>query len=125
MLQQSAQSLRQQKMQDAMSQQQQASQKMGQMVQDLRDMQQQMAQNQQKQIVNEMRRAAKDLLELSRREESLKNASRGLDPGSQQFRENAQQQMEILSDLGNVTSRIVRSVTEDVQHLAGNGKVHR
>jgi DNA repair exonuclease SbcCD ATPase subunit len=106
LLQQSAQSLRQQKMQDAMSQQQQASQKMGQMAQDLRDMQQQMSQNQQKQIVNEMRRAAKDLLELSRREESLKNSSRGLDPGSQQFRENAQQQMEVLNDLGNVTSRI-------------------
>ena len=105
-LEQSAKSLRQQNMQDAMAQQQQASQKMGQMAQDLRDMQQQMSQNQQKQIVNEMRRAAKDLLELSRRQEGLKNASKGMDPGSQQFRENAQQQMELLSDLGNVTSRI-------------------
>ena len=105
-LEQSAQSLRQQQMQQAMQQQQQAAQMMGQMSKDLKQMQQQMAQNQQKQIVQEMRRAAKDLLELSRRQEGLKNASRGLDPGSQQFRENAQQQAELMSDLSNVTSRL-------------------
>ena len=105
-MQQSAQSLRQQQMQQAQAQQQQASQMMGQMTQDLKQMQQQMAANQQKQIVNEMRRAAKDLLELSRRQEELKNATRGLDPGSQQFRENAQQQAELMNDLSNVTSRL-------------------
>jgi hypothetical protein len=106
MMEQSAQSLRQQQMQQAMAQQQQASRMMSQMAQDLKQMQQQMSKNQQKQIVNEMRRAAKDLLELSRRQEALKNATRGLDPGSQQFRENAQQQAELMSDLSNVTSRL-------------------
>jgi hypothetical protein len=36
----------------------------------------------------------------------LKNESHALDPNSQRFRENAQQQMDILRDLGAVTSRL-------------------
>lgn len=106
LLERNAEALRQQRMQQALEGQQQASGTMQRMAQDLREMQQQMARNQQKEIVNEMRRAARDLLELSRRQEDLKNSSRGLDPGSRQLRENAQQQMELLRDLGNVTSRI-------------------
>ncbi len=90
----------------AATQQQQAMQKMGQMMQGLQQMKQQMLQNQQRQIVNEMRRAAHDLLELSRREEELKNSSRAMDPTSQRFRENAQEQMNVLRDLGNITNRL-------------------
>ncbi|HSQ74910.1 MAG TPA: DUF4175 family protein [Bacteroidota bacterium] len=106
LLRQISQSLRQQQMEQAAQQQQQAVQAMGSMLQDLQQMQQQMRSNQQRQIVQEMRRAARDLLELSRRQEELKNASKGLDPLSQQFREHAQEQMNVLRDLGNVTNRL-------------------
>lgn len=105
-LKQISQALRQQEMQQAAQQQQQASQSMESMLQEMRQMQQQMRQNQQRQIVQEMRRAARDLLELSERQERLKNTVRGLDPSSQQFRDNAQEQMNLLRDLGNVTSRL-------------------
>ncbi len=106
LLQQIAEALRQQQTQQASQQQEQAQRSMGNMLQELQEMQQQMRQNQQRQIIQEMRRAARDLLELSGRQEDLKNSSRALDPSSQQFRENAQEQMNVLRDLGNVTSRI-------------------
>ena len=101
-----AQELQQQQTQPAMQNQKQAMQKMGQLMQQLKQMKQSMQQNQQRQIVNEMRRALQDLLELSKRQEALKNESHTLDPNSQRFRENAQQQMDILRDLGAVTSRL-------------------
>lgn len=99
-------SLRQQQMQQAAQQQQQGLQAMGSMLQQMQQMQQQMRMNHQRQVVQEMRRATRDLLELSRRQEDLKNASAGLDPSSQQFRQNAQEQMDVLRDLGNVTNRL-------------------
>jgi hypothetical protein len=101
-----AQQLQQQQNQQAMQNQQQASQKMSQMSQQLQNMKQAMQQNQQKQIVNEMRRTTQDLLELSRRQEALKNESKSLDPNSPQFRKNAEQQMNVLRDLGKVTDRL-------------------
>jgi hypothetical protein len=101
-----AQQLLQQQNQQAMQNQQQAAQKMGQMSQQLQNMKQAMQQNQQRQIVNEMRRATQDLLELSRREEALKNELRSLDANSPQFRKNAEEQMNVLRDLNKVTERL-------------------
>jgi hypothetical protein len=62
-----------------------------------------MQQNQQRQVVGRMRKAMEDLLDISRRQEALKNETRGLDQNSQGFRENAQGQMEAMQDLGVVT----------------------
>ena len=92
--------------QQASARQQQALQSMRKTSQQLRSMQQTMQQNQQRQIVNEMRKAMQDLLELSVREEQLKNETQGLEPNSQRFRENAQEQMEVMRDLGAVTERL-------------------
>jgi hypothetical protein len=92
--------------QQAMQQQMKSSRALRSLRQDLQSIKQKMMQNQQQQVVQEMQRATKDLLELSKREEMLKNEVRPLDPSSQRFRENAQQQMNALRDLGNVAGRL-------------------
>ncbi len=99
-----AEQLRERMTDQALSGQRRAMESMSRMQQNLRQMKQSMMQNQQRQVVQAMRRAAEDMLELSKRQEDLKNESRGLDPSSQRFRENAQEQMQVLRDLGNVTN---------------------
>ena len=68
----------------------------------LQKMQQEMRRNQQRQILNAMRRSMRDLLDLSRREEALRNESENLDPASRRFRDNEEAQMELMRDLGMV-----------------------
>ncbi len=100
------QDLRQGSMQSAAQGQRQAAGKMGAMAQQMRQIKQAMLANQQQQIVNEMRRVTQDLLELSRREEDLKNESQSLEPNSSEFRQNARRQMDVLRDLGTVTEKM-------------------
>ncbi len=83
-----------------------ASESLGAMARQMRQMKQSMMANQQQQVISEMRRLTQDLLELSRREEDLKNEAKNLEPNSSGFRENAQQQMDVLRDLGNVTDKM-------------------
>ena len=101
-----AQQMQQQQLQQALQGQRQAGQKMSQMAQQLQQVQQEMRQNQMRQVINEMRRAMQDLLDLSQRQEALKDESQGLEPNSPKFRENAEQQMDVLRDLGSVTERL-------------------
>ncbi len=105
-MQEIASQMREMQGEQAASGQRQARQKMGQVSQRMQQVKKAMQQNQQRQIVNEMRRALQDLLELSRRQEALKNEAQSLEPNSVRFRENAQQQMEVMRDLGNVTERL-------------------
>jgi hypothetical protein len=81
---------------------------MGQFLQQMKDVQKALQQNQQRQIVNEMRRSLQDLLDLSKRQEALKNESQQLAQNSQRFRENAAEQMEIMRDLASVASNMAR-----------------
>jgi hypothetical protein len=99
-----AEQLREQMTDQALSGQRRAMESMSRMHQNLRQMKQSMMQNHQREVVQAMRRAAEDMLELSKRQEDLKNESRSLDPSSPRFRENAQEQMQVLRDLGNVTN---------------------
>ncbi len=101
-----AEQLRERMTDQALSGQRQAMESMSKMQQNLQQMKQSMMQNQQRQVAQAMRRAAEDMLELSKRQEDLKNESRSLDPSSQRFRENAQEQMQVLRDLGNVTNEL-------------------
>jgi len=105
-MEQSTEQIRQGDYQQAVQQQEKSSQALRSLKQGLQRMKQDMLQNQQRQVVQEMQRATQDLLDISKREEMLKNESRGLDPSAQRFRENAQQQMDALRDLGNVTGRL-------------------
>ncbi len=90
----------------AMQGQQRARQQMGQVQQQLRAMKQSLQQNQQRQVMNEMRRDLNDLLELSQREEALKNESRALEQNSPAFRRNAEQQMQVMRDLNRLADRM-------------------
>jgi chromosome segregation ATPase len=105
-LQEAGERLERQDIAGAQEKQQEASQSLGRLEKSLAGMQQTLRKNQQRQVVNAMRRVVQDLLELSRRQEELKNSSRLLEPGSPQFRTNAQQQMENLRDLSNVTEQL-------------------
>ena len=51
-------------------------------------------------------RDIKDLLELSQRQEALKNQSRSLEQGSQAYRQSAEQQMETMRDLSRLAERM-------------------
>jgi hypothetical protein len=101
-----AQQMQQGQMQQAGQNQQQAEQKMQDLAQQLQQMKQALQQNQQREIVNEMRKALQDLLDLSKREEALKNESQSLQQNSPGFRENAQEQMDLMRDLGKVAENI-------------------
>jgi hypothetical protein len=106
-MQQSSQQLRQSQRQQAAQSQQKASKGMQQLSQRLSEMEQQLLNSEMAETMNTLRKAMKDLLEISQREEDLKNQSQSLDPNSQQFRENAQQQLNLQSDLANVTNNLV------------------
>ena len=74
--------------------------------QQLEKAQQALRDNQMKQIVNEIRRQLANVLELSERQESLKDDMKKTDPNSQRFRENAQKQKEVMNDLSNITNAL-------------------
>jgi hypothetical protein len=88
--------------QEASRSQQRALSSMGKLGDHLQKMQQEMRQNQQRRILNAMRRSMRDLLDLSRREEALKNESETLEPNSRRFRDNEEAQMDVMRDLGTV-----------------------
>ncbi|MGB2959540.1 MAG: DUF4175 family protein [Bacteroidota bacterium] len=91
---------------DALEGQRNATEKMEGFTQKLQQMQDALRANQQKEIVDAMQRSLQDMLELSKRQEWLKNEARGLQQNSQQFRGLAQQQMELMRDLAALTGRI-------------------
>ncbi|MBI4546613.1 MAG: hypothetical protein HY707_01430 [Ignavibacteriae bacterium] len=105
-MQQSAQQVQAGNMQGAQENQKQTEQDLSKFAEQLRQVQQSLLDQQMQQIVNEMRKQLQNVLELSKRQESLKDETKGLDPNSQLFREGAQQQSELKDDLGNVANSI-------------------
>lgn len=101
-MQQASSMMQQGKPQQAGAMQQQAQQNLQQMSEQLQSMQQEMLQQQMQHVMNEMRRAINNLLELSKREETLKQQSQSAPPNSPQLRQNAQDQLRLMQDLGNV-----------------------
>lgn len=99
---QAAQQMRQGQPRSARAMQQQIQQQLQQFSQNIEDLQNQMLQQQAQYIMNELRRAINNLLELSKREEALKQESQNAPPNSSQLRENAENQMGVMQDLGNV-----------------------
>ena len=101
-----AQQLRKGNPQQARQMQQQAQQNLQQFAQSINELQMQMMQRQQQHAINALRRATSDLLELSKREESLRDQSQKAPPNSSQLRKNAQDQMSVLQDLQTVVSAL-------------------
>lgn len=108
MMLQSAQQLQAGQMGEAQQNQQRTMQSLLEILKQLEQAQQAMLQKQLKQIVNELRKTLQDLLELSRREENLKNESQSLEANSQRFRENAHEQMSVLNELMVLIDNIIR-----------------
>ena len=101
-MQQAGSMMQQGKPQQAGAMQQQALQQLQQMSNQLQSMQQGMLQQQMQYVMNEMRKAISNLLELSKRQEALKQQSLSAPPNSPQLRQNAQDQLRVMQDLGNV-----------------------
>ena len=101
-----ARDLQQMQAQPASDRQQRAAGAMKNVGKQLRQAQDALRQNQQRQVLNAMRRAMQDILDLSGKEEALKKETEGLDPNSQQFRDNASEQMNVLRDLQSVTQNM-------------------
>lgn len=89
-------------MQQAQMTQQQLSQQLKSQSSQLKSIQQEMLQKQMQQTLTEMRKATNDILELSKREEGLKQASGSAPGNSPQLRENAEDQMHVVQDMRNV-----------------------
>jgi hypothetical protein len=94
--------------QQAQATQQEISQQLQEQSKQLQSIQQEMLQKQMQATLNALRRATNDMLELSKREETLKQESASAPINSPQLRENAQEQMGVMQDMGNV----VRGLSE-------------
>lgn len=105
-MQQAAQQMQAGKPCQAQQHQQKAMQGLRQFKEQMQAVQEAMMDKQMKQIVNEMKRQLQNLLELSKRQEELKDETKGLDPNSQRFRDNAERQMETMNDLGSVAQAL-------------------
>jgi hypothetical protein len=89
-------------MQQAQMTQQQLAQQLKDQSSQLKSIQQEMLQKQMQQTLTEMRKATNDILELSKREEGLKQESGSAPGNSPQLRENAEEQMHVMQDMRNV-----------------------
>ena len=94
--------------QQAEASQEKISKQLGEQSKQLQSIQQEMIQKQTQATLNALRRASNDMLELSKREEKLKQGSVSAPINSPQLRENAQDQMGVMQDMGNV----VRGLSE-------------
>jgi len=127
-----ARDLRSGKMQSARQLQLQAEQALSRYAQDLSMMQEEMLRQHSRYAINELRRAIQNLLELSRRQESLKSQSQTAFPNSPQLRENAQNQMRIVHDLQHVIAGLAElsqrsfAVTPEMGKALGEalGRMH-
>jgi len=125
-IEQMQQQMQQGEMQDAKQQHGQLQQDIDQMQQNLAQMQQSLLEDQMRQIVNEMRRALRNINDLSKRQETLRNETRSLEPNSQMFRDNARKQSEVQSDLSTVVDDLVSlsqktfAITPEMGRAIGN-----
>ena len=103
-MEQSEQQLQAQQPQQAQQSQQKAGKKMQKMAQQMSRMQQQLLAKQMQETMAALRRAMKDLLQISQKEEALKNQTQRTDPNSASLRDQAETQQDVAGDLRNVTN---------------------
>jgi hypothetical protein len=120
-------------MSQAASGQQQTMMSMEQLMEQLNAMKTAMQQSMQQEVLNEFRKVYQDLLELSKREEEMKNETGSLQRSSPLFREGQGRQMEAMKDLSNVTELLAalaqktfgvtpemgKSIGEAMENMAG------
>lgn len=105
-MEQSARQMQSGDLKDARQGEQESEQALADFKQQMKEVQKSLQDEQMKQVVREMRKQLQNMLELSKRQESLKDETKGMDPNSERFREGAQQQNEMKNDLGNVADNM-------------------
>lgn len=93
-------------MQQAQEDQQQAMDGLNQFEEQMQEVKKALSDKQMKEVVNKMRKQIENILELSKREENLKNQTQSLEPNSRRFREAAEGQNEEINNLGNVANEM-------------------
>jgi len=107
-MQKAQQQMDQQEMSDAQQNQQKAQQGLQQFQQNMQSVQKKMKENQQREAVNEMRRSLQDMVDLSKREDDIKQKTDATESNSAQLPELAKDQAQALSDMGNVVNRMMK-----------------
>ncbi len=105
-MQKTAQQMQSGDMQGASESQQEEQKDTKDFVDQMKQVQNSLQSKQMQQIVNEMKKQLDNIVELSKRQENLKNETQGLDPNSQLFREKAQTQSDMLGDVNNVANAL-------------------
>jgi hypothetical protein len=103
---QAFQNIKQNKMQNAMQQQQQISENMNKLNQQMQEMQNSMMMQNQMQTFTDMMKILDNLLELSKMQEELKNETQNSEPNSSAFNDNAEQQEKLKSNLSNLMNQM-------------------
>lgn len=107
-MQKSAQQLSQGKFTQAMSSQQQVSSALRDFQKTLSEAQKEMLQNQQKETVNAMRKAQQNLLEISKKQEELRDQSAQTIPNSAEARSLADEQYELMQELNYTAQQMMQ-----------------
>lgn len=105
-MEQAGEQMEQGEMQKAQQQGEKAKQSAQNFKQKMQGVKQKMQQNSQKEVANRMKKSLDDLLEISKREEELKQKTEEAQPNSQQFRELARDQQQALQDLRNLADQM-------------------
>jgi hypothetical protein len=127
---QAANQLKQGQSQQAQGTQGQVQQQLQSITSQLQSIQQEMLQRQMQHVLNELRRSINNLLELSKQQEDLKDQSQNAPPTSPQLRQNAEGQMEVIRDMGNVINGLVElskrsfAVTPEMGRAIGEAMMH-
>ncbi|MFI5253252.1 MAG: DUF4175 family protein [Bacteroidota bacterium] len=125
-MQTSAQKIESGDMQQAQQSQNQTEQGLQNFEDQLQTAQKTLQDKQMKEIVQKMKKQLDDVLELSKREEDMKDETKGLDANSQRFRESTEKQNQTMNDLGNVAnsmtdlSKKTFAVSPDMAKEIGN-----
>ncbi|OGU44715.1 MAG: hypothetical protein A2X68_11365 [Ignavibacteria bacterium GWC2_56_12] len=108
--------------QQAQQMQREIGKELQQFSQQMNALQQELLQNQAQQTLSALRRATNNLLELSRRQEGLKNEAQSTPSNSPKLRENAQNQMRVMQDLSNVIDGLSELAQKSFAVTPGMGK---
>lgn len=105
-MQQAGQQMQSGKQQGAQQQGQQAQQGVEKFGQQMQDISKQMQENERRQVMNKMKKSLQDLLEMSKRQEALRQQTEGTQPNSSNFRELARQQSQLGQDMQNLANQL-------------------
>jgi hypothetical protein len=105
-MEQAAEQMQQGDMQQAQKQGQQAQKSAQNFKQKMQAVKQKMQENTKRDVTNKMRKSLQDMLDLSKRQEALKQKTEETQPNSQQFRDLAQQQAQMEQDMENIANQM-------------------